>query len=123
MSTGHCNAGERCSCGSDAAKQAKCALFTRSDAKPIKVFGLLGVNQEQGPLVTKHCFGDCGKISIAGVINDPATGGLFVCCEVVCPWLKAEMDEPYGQTMSFGVPHEIYLRALTDTPQLAGSAS
>ena len=62
------------------------------------------------------CFGDCGKISIAGAIDDPLTGGLMVCCEVKCPWLKGEMTKPYGNTMSFGQPHEIYLRALTDTP-------
>ena len=91
---------------------------------PIKVFGLLAMNTEQGRLVKKHCFGDCGKISMAGAINDPATGGLMVCCETKCPWLKAEMDEPYGTTMSFGRPHEIYLRALTDSPALnTGSKS
>lgn len=85
-------------------------------AQPTKVFGLLALNKEQGSLITKHCFGDCGKISMAGAIDDPATGGLMVCCEAKCPWLKAEMDKPYGTTMSFGRPHEIYLRALTDSP-------
>lgn len=83
---------------------------------PIKVFGLMAVHPEQRPLIEKHCFGDCGKISMGGVIADPATGGLMVCCELKCPWLKAEMGEPYGQTMSFGQPHAVYLRALTDTP-------
>ena len=62
-----------------------------------------------------------GKISMAGVIDDAATGGLLVCCEPACPWLKAEMDEPYGQTMSFGRPHAVYLRALTDTPATQGA--
>lgn len=82
----------------------------------IKVFGLVIMDKKQGPLIQKHCFGDCGKISIAGAINDPQTGGLMVCCEAVCPWLGAETKEPYGKTMSFGQEHEVYLRALTDTP-------
>lgn len=86
-------------------------------SKPIKVFGLLVMNPDQKPLIEKHCYGDCGKISMAGAINDPQTGGLMVCCEPVCPWLKAEMSEPYGSTRSFGEPHEVYLRALTDAPQ------
>ena len=85
-------------------------------AKPIKVFGLLTLHAEQGPLVTKHCFGDCGKVSMAGVIDDDLTGGLMVCCETACPWLKGEMSEPYGTTMFFGKPHAVYIRALTDTP-------
>lgn len=88
--------------------------------QPIKVFGLLAVHPEQGPLITKHCFGDCGKISIAGAIDDPVTGGLMVCCESACPWLKGEMDTAYGKTMSFGREHEIFLRALTDTPATSG---
>lgn len=83
---------------------------------PTKIWGLLAMHAEQGPLVTKHCFGDCGKVSMGGVINDPITGGLMVCCEAKCPWLKAEMDKPYGQTMSFDRPHDVYLRTLTDTP-------
>lgn len=82
---------------------------------PIKIFGLLVANPGQAPLIQKHCFGDCGKISIAGAINDPVTGGLAVCCETVCPWLKGEMDTPYGKTMSFGKEHEVFLRALQDT--------
>lgn len=123
MSARTCTAGDRCSCGLDPEKRSVCALANASDDKPIKVFGLLAVNPEQGPLVTKHCFGDCGKISIGGAIDDPVTGGLMVCCETVCPWLKKEMTEPYGTTMSFGEPHEIYLRALTDSPKAAATGS
>lgn len=88
---------------------------------PTKIFGLLVLHPGQAPLIQKHCFGDCGKISIAGAINDPATGGLMVCCEPVCPWVKGEMDKPYGKTMSFGREHEVYLRALTDTPAAVGA--
>jgi hypothetical protein len=88
----------------------------KDDDTPIKVFGLVAMHSEQKPLIEKHCLGDCGKLSIGGVITDPMTGGLWVCCEAICPWLKVEMTEPYGTTMSFGRPHEVYLRSLTDTP-------
>lgn len=83
---------------------------------PIKVFGLLALQPSQEPLIKKHCFGDCGKVSAAGAIVDDLLGGLWVCCETQCPWLEKEMDEPYGTTMSFGMPHEIYLRVIKDTP-------
>ncbi len=84
--------------------------------KPIKVFGLITMDKKQQALIQAHCFGDCGKVSMAGAIMDDQLGGLMVCCEVVCPWLGKEMDDPYGTTMSFGKPHEIYLRALSETP-------
>jgi hypothetical protein len=85
-------------------------------ASPIKVYGLLILEKSQKPLIEKHCFGDCGKISMAGAIQDDRLGGLMVCCEEVCPWLLKQTDEPYGTTMSFGKPHAVYLRAVTDTP-------
>ena len=88
--------------------------------RPEKVYGLLAFSDAQKPLIDKHCFGDCGKVSMAGVIADDLSGGLWVCCETDCPWLHKQMDEPYGNTMSFGRPHDIYLRVLTDTPQQAG---
>lgn len=114
--SGHCVAGERCSCGLDAAKRAACALF-EADAAPVKVWGLVAMSDEQKPLIQKHCLGDCGKVSMAGVIDHPDCGPLWVCPEEKCPWLKAETEEPVGKTMSFGRPHIVYLRAITDTPQ------
>jgi hypothetical protein len=84
---------------------------------PIKVYGLLILEKTQKPLIEKHCYGDCGKISMAGAIEDAQLGGLMVCCEEECPWLKKQMDEPYGTTNSFGRPHEVFLRTLTDTPE------
>jgi hypothetical protein len=83
---------------------------------PTKIFGLLIDVPQQRSLIEKHCFGDCGKVSAGGVILDETVGGLVVCCETACPWLEREMDEPWGMTMSFGHPHEVYLRKLTDTP-------
>lgn len=84
--------------------------------EPRKVFGLLVMQPSQKPLIDKHCFGDCGKISMTGAISDPLTGGLMVCCEMKCPWMRAETDEPFGTTMSFGEPHDVYLRSITDEP-------
>jgi hypothetical protein len=90
--------------------------MSNGQTKPIKVYGLMIMQPSQKPLIEKHCFGDCGKISMAGAIDDDMVGGLMVCCEEKCPWLFKQTDEPYGTTMSFGRPHEVYLRALTDTP-------
>lgn len=65
----------------------------------------------QKPQADKHCFGDCGKISMAGAISDDLTGGLFVCSERVCPY-EAGTIPNYGKTMSFGKPHTVHLRLL-----------
>lgn len=116
MADGQCVAGERCSCGLDAERRSKCTLWKSGEQKPEKIFGLLFFEKTQKPLIEKHCYGDCGKISMAGAISDDTLGGLMVCCETQCPWLKKETDVPYGTTMSFGRPHEVYLRVLTDTP-------
>jgi hypothetical protein len=121
---GRCEVGERCSCppGDERRQQGRCAYWQAGEQKPIKVYGLLIMHNEQRPLIDKHCFGDCGKISMAGGIADDQVGALMVCCEEVCPWLKKQMDEPYGTTMSFGKPHEVYLRTITDTPGPAPTA-
>lgn len=114
MSAGRCEAGERCSCGLDQSMRDKCNLW-KSGAAAIKVYGLIAFHRTQKPLIEKHCFGDCGKVSMAGVIEDEHLGGLWVCCEEVCPYLDKQMDEPYGQTMSFGQLHEVYLRTIKDS--------
>jgi hypothetical protein len=114
LHNGTCECGERCSCppGSEARERCKC--WQPGEPKPIKVYGLLIMEKSQKPLIEKHCFGDCGKVSMAGAIHDDMLGGLMVCCEEACPWLLKQTDEPYGNTMSFGHPHEVYLRTLTD---------
>lgn len=96
---------------------------TTNTTAPVKVYGLLAMSEEQKPLIEKHCFGDCGKVSMAGAIADELTGGLWVCCEESCPQPHKQMTEPYGTTMSFGRPHEIFLRVLTGEPAATGSTS
>lgn len=78
-----------------------------------EVFGVAYLAPTQKVAVQSHCFGDCGKISMAGVIMDDQVGGLFVCCEETCPYQQEEL-RGYGQTMSFGEPHTIHLRILRE---------
>jgi hypothetical protein len=81
----------------------------------IKVWGIAVLAPLQKPAVDKHCFGDCGKISMAGAINDDLTGGLFVCCQPTCPYMAEEIAN-YGETMSFGELHSVTLRLLNPEP-------
>lgn len=78
---------------------------------PTKVWGVAVMAPNQKAAADAHCFGDCGKISMAGAIADPMTGGLFVCCEATCPHMAEELDG-YGETMSFGQRHTVSLRLL-----------
>lgn len=116
MPQGHCDCGDRCSCPPGSVQRAACTCWHLPTEKAIKVYGLLAFSKQQEPLIQKHCFGDCGKVSIAGVIMDDTAGGFWVCCEEKCPWLDKQMDEVYGTTMSWGKPHDIYVRTITDTP-------
>lgn len=79
--------------------------------QPIVVWGVPAMAQKTA--FEKHCIGDCGKISLAGAIDDPMTGGLFVCCEKVCPHERGVIEN-YGTTNSFGRPHTVHLRALKE---------
>jgi hypothetical protein len=82
-----------------------------SDAAPIEIWGIAVLAEKQKAAVEAHCFGDCGKISMGGVINDDMTGGLMVCCEPTCPYMEREWKN-YGTTMSFEKPHVVTLRLL-----------
>lgn len=86
-----------------------------SDA--ITVYGLTPLAKGQKPLIDKHCFGDCGRVSMAGAINDEQLGPMWVCCEASCPWLLYESAKPVGTTMSFGREHRVFVRLLTDSPE------
>ncbi len=76
-----------------------------------KIWGVAVMAPKQKAAAEAHCFGDCGKISMAGVIHDAMTGGLYVCCEATCPHMALEIPN-YGTTMSFGRPHDVTLRLL-----------
>lgn len=75
------------------------------------VWGVAVMAPKQKEAAQKHCFGDCGKISMAGAIADEVTGGLFVCCQPTCPHEDTVVPN-YGETMSFGRPHIVHLRLL-----------
>lgn len=80
-------------------------------SETIEVWGVAVAHPNQRDEVKAHCFGDCGKISMAGAIDDPLTGGLMVCCERACPYLDKELRN-YGETMSFGKKHTVHLRTI-----------
>lgn len=87
-------------------------MSTKTDSmEPVKIWGIALLAPTQKAAVEAHCFGDCGKISMSGAINDPLTGGLFVCCEPKCPYVDREFPN-YGTAMSFGRLHEVTLRLL-----------
>lgn len=79
------------------------------------VFGIAVMAPNQKLAAETHCFGDCGKISMSGAINDRLTGGLLVCCEKVCPYMADEIEN-YGNTMSFDEHHSVTLRLLKLQP-------
>lgn len=83
------------------------------DIRPIEVWGIAVMAPTQRISVDRHCFGDCGKISMGGAIDDAMTGGLFVCSQPICPF-EAKVIRDYGSTMSFGKPHTVHLRALKE---------
>lgn len=78
-----------------------------------EVWGIAVLAPSQEAAAKAHCFGDCGKISMAGAINDDLTGGLFVCCQQTCPY-EDRTYQNYGTTMSFDRPHTVHLRLLKE---------
>lgn len=74
-----------------------------------KLYGLLVEAPLQEAAVMKHCFGDCGRISMFGAIMTPA-GAMMMCCHDGCPHLGEQTDEPIGTSQMTGEPS--YLRAL-----------
>lgn len=85
------------------------------EEQPLEVWGVAAMAPKQKAAVDKHCFGDCGKVSMAGAIVDEVAGPLFVCCERTCPY-ESETVQNYGSTMSFGQPHTVHLRLLRQEP-------
>jgi hypothetical protein len=61
----------------------------------MKIFALAVKHPEQEPLVNKHCFGDCGKISMGGAVMTQV-GVTMLCFQEKCPHEVQEMQEPLG---------------------------
>jgi len=80
-------------------------------SEPIEVWGVAALAPLQKAAFEAHCVGDCGKISMGGLIDDDLTGGMFVCCQPTCPH-EAKTLQNYGTTNSFGKPHTVHLRML-----------
>lgn len=78
-----------------------------------EIWGVAALAKTQTAAFEAHCTGDCGKLSMGGVINDLRTGGLFVCSEPTCPHEEKTFRQ-YGETMSFGRPHIVHLRILRE---------
>lgn len=77
-----------------------------------KLHGVLFSLDDQKTLIERHCFGDCGKISMGGAIIDDRLGILMVCCEIKCPYEKGCTDHPIGESEMTG--EDIYIRALEE---------
>ncbi len=82
----------------------------------VKVFGLLIDMPAQQVPIKAHCYGDCAKVSMAGLLNDANLGVIAVCCEIVCPHLDKEMTEPIGTTVfrheRGDTTYDVYLRTV-----------
>ncbi len=53
-----------------------------------KLFALPMMIENQKKAHDKHCFGDCGKVSMGGAIEIEEVGPCWVCCEEKCPYEK-----------------------------------
>jgi len=70
------------------------------------IFGVIPSVQQE--LITKFCFGTCGKITI-GAITIPEVGGAFPCNEESCPH-----EEAHSPAIGVVDGKEICLRKLKE---------
>ena len=80
-------------------------------SEPLQIFGLVAGSETQKAAIDKHCFGDCGKISMGGAVINDHVGMLWICCQSACPY-EQEVIRDYGTTESFGDDHVLHLRVL-----------
>jgi len=66
------------------------------------------IESQKEPL-EKHCFGDCGKISMSGCIDIPEVGPCWVCTHSDCQHEKGH-TEPLGTSHMTG--EEMCIRGL-----------
>ena len=77
------------------------------------LYALAIASSKQEPEIQAHCFGDCGKISLAGAIVHDQLGPLMVCCEETCPHTAPDEDQIQEQIGESGMTGEpVYLRLL-----------
>lgn len=77
-----------------------------------QVFALPALIPSQEILHKKHCFGDCGKVSMAGCIDmGDQIGPCWACPEDSCPY-EMKRSEPLGTSEWTG--DEICLRSLKE---------
>lgn len=84
---------------------------TAAQPRPHEAWGIAAAAPTQQRAAEKHCFGDCGKISIAAAIADEETGGMFACFQATCPH-EQQTIRCYGSTVLSGTPHLLHLRVL-----------
>lgn len=81
-----------------------------------KVYGLMFMQPSQKGPIKAHCYGDCGKISMSGMICDDHLGGIAICFEEACPYLDKQMEEPLGTTTFYhwrgDTVYDVYLRTV-----------
>ncbi|MFZ1815971.1 MAG: hypothetical protein WAU16_16255 [Rhizobiaceae bacterium] len=73
------------------------------------VFAIPMIIESQKAALDKHCFGDCGKISMGGAIEMPDVGPCWVCTHADCPNEKGHTD-PLGTSELTG--DEVSIRGL-----------
>lgn len=74
-----------------------------------KIYALPALIKSQQNAHTQHCFGDCGKVSVAGAIEIQEVGPCWVCTVTSCPYEKGVIG-PVGSSQWTG--DEVYIRAL-----------
>ena len=75
-----------------------------------KIYALAIMVPHQKAPIEDHCFGDCGKISMAGAVEIDLLGPCFVCCEQECPHQHKVSEEPFGKSALTG--DDVYVRVL-----------
>jgi len=71
--------------------------------------------ESQKEPIEKHCFGDCGKISMFGAIEVDEVGPCWVCTHADCPYEKGHTDA-LGTSGMTG--DEVCIRALRPTADI-----
>lgn len=74
-----------------------------------KLYAVFSEASKQKKPVNDHCFGDCGHISMGGVLMTDY-GPAWICCYDNCPHKDEDTAEPVGKSEMTG--EDIYFRVL-----------